>query len=96
MKIGILALIEAKPDKASAVAELLDGAAALARQEANTVTWYAFRAGPTSFGVFDTFDNENGRRAHLEGQIANALMSQADELLAKPPELRMIDLISVK
>ena len=96
MKLGILALLEAKPGKEGAVAELLAGAQVLARQESSTRTWYAFRAGPRSFGIFDTFDDEAGRKAHLEGRIAQALMGQADELLATPPDLRMVDLVAVK
>jgi quinol monooxygenase YgiN len=96
MKLGILALIEAKPGKENAVAELLSGAAPLARAEGATRTWYAFRAGPRSFGIFDTFDDEAGRKAHLEGAIAKALMGKADELLASPPDLRMVDLVAVK
>lgn len=96
MKLGILALLEAKPGKEAALAELLVGAQALARQEATTVTWYAFRAGPTSFGIFDTFADETGRKAHLSGRIAQALLGRADELLAVPPDLRMVDLVAVK
>jgi len=96
MKLGILALLEAKPGKEGALAELLVGAQALARQENQTVAWYAFKAGPQSFGIFDTFNDEAGRKAHLEGQIAKALMGKADELLASPPDLRMVDLLAVK
>jgi quinol monooxygenase YgiN len=96
MKVGILALLEAKPGKENAVAELLASAQTLARQEAATVTWYAFRAGPASFGIFDTFADEAGRKAHLNGRIAQALMGRADELLATPPDLRMVDLVAVK
>ena len=96
MKLGILALLEAKPGKESAVAELLVSAEALARQEAATVTWYAFRSGPTSFGIFDTFADDAGRKAHLNGRIAQALMGQADELLSRPPDLRMVDVVAVK
>jgi len=96
MKLGILALLEAKPGKEGAVHDLLAGAVALARQEGQTITWYAFKSGPRGFGVFDTFEDEAGRKAHLEGQIAKALMGKADELLATPPDLRMIDLVAVK
>ena len=96
MKLGIVALLEAKPGKEGAVAELLAGAVALAREEGTTVTWYAFRAGPRSFGVFDTFHDEAGRKAHLSGRIAQALLGRADELLASPPDLRMVDLLAVK
>ncbi len=96
MKLGILALIEAKPGQEAAVADLLVSAQALARQEANTQTWYAFRLGPRSFGIFDTFHDEAGRKAHLEGRIAQALLGKADQLLAAAPDLRMVDLVAVK
>ena len=95
-KLGIVAHLEAKADMANQVAELLIGARALAVAEGQTVTWYAFRTGPTSFGVFDTFADEAGRQAHLSGQIAQALMGKADELLASPPDLRMADILAAK
>lgn len=96
MRYGIVALLEAKPGKEAAVAELLTGARELAVAEANTIAWYAFRAGPRSFGIFDTFADEAGRKAHLEGRIAQALLGRADELLAAPPDIRMVDLLAVK
>lgn len=96
MKLGILALLETKPSTETAVAELLASAATLAREENATVTWYAFRIGPRRFGIFDTFANEAGRKAHLEGRIAQALLGKADELLASPPTLEMVDLVAVK
>lgn len=96
MKYAIVAHLEAKPGKENELAELLIGARALAAQEAFTRTWYAWRTGPHSFGIFDTFDDEAGRQAHLEGRIAQTLMGKADELLAAPPDLRMADLLAVK
>lgn len=96
MKHAIIALLEAKPGKENEVAELLIGARGLAVEEAFTRTWYAWRTGPRSFGIFDTFDDETGRKAHLSGRIAQALMGKADELLASPPDLRMADLLAVK
>jgi quinol monooxygenase YgiN len=95
-KLGIVALLEARPGKEAAVAELLRSAVGLAQQEAQTVTWYAFQSGPSSFGIFDTFNDEAGRTAHLQGQIAAALMGKADELLSSPPDIRKVDLIGVK
>lgn len=95
-KLGIVALLEAKPGKEAAVSDLLRGAVALAREEAQTVAWYAFQAGPRTFGIFDTFGDEAGRTAHLEGRIAQALMGKADELLAAAPDIRKVDLLAVK
>ncbi|HTL33110.1 MAG TPA: antibiotic biosynthesis monooxygenase [Kofleriaceae bacterium] len=96
MKHAIVAHLEAKPGKEDELAQLLIGARALAVDENFTRTWYAWRTGPRSLGIFDTFDNEAGRKAHLEGRIAQALMGKADELLASPPDLRMADVLAVK
>jgi hypothetical protein len=41
--------------------------------------WFAFRENATTFGVFDTFEDEPGRQAHLAGQIAAALGSREDQ-----------------
>lgn len=95
-KLGIVAHLEAKPGKEGEVKALLAGAVALAREEQHTVTWYAFQSGPRSFGIFDSFADEAGRTAHLQGRIAAALMGKADELLASPPDIRKVDLLAVK
>ena len=96
MKIGLLARIEAKPEHADEVAAMLTGAVELAREEGNTVTWFAFRESDTVFGVFDTFNDQSGRQAHLAGQIAAALMGAAETKLAAPPDIRPVDLLSFK
>jgi xanthine/CO dehydrogenase XdhC/CoxF family maturation factor len=38
--------------------------------------------GPTTFGIFDAFPDEQGRQAHLSGKVAQALMANASELLS--------------
>ena len=95
-KLGLLARIEAKPEHADRVEALLRDALELARAENHTVTWFAFREGPTTFGVFDTFADESGRQGHLKGRIAAALMEAATTLLASPPDIRPVDLVAVK
>lgn len=96
LKVGIVALLEARPGKEAALAELLRSAQALAVQEPATTVWYAFQSGPTSFGIFDAFADDAGRTAHLQGRIAAALMGRADELLSSPPDIRKVDLLAVK
>ena len=96
LKVGIVALLEARPGKEAVLADLLRSAQALAAQEAGTVVWYAFQSGPRSFGIFDAFADEAGRNAHLQGQIAAALMGRADELLSSPPDIRKVDLLASK
>ncbi|HEY4220447.1 MAG TPA: antibiotic biosynthesis monooxygenase [Myxococcota bacterium] len=95
-RLGILALLEAKPGKERALADLLQGARALAIAEGQTTTWYAVQAGPASFAIFDTFADDAGRDAHLNGQIASALLSRADELLSKAPDIKKVDVLAAK
>ncbi|MDB5142290.1 MAG: antibiotic biosynthesis monooxygenase [Mucilaginibacter sp.] len=96
VKLGLLVRLEAKPGKEQEVANFLKAGLALALQEAETVSWYGLQIGPSTFGVFDTFEDESGRDAHLGGPIAKALMEKAGELLAKDPIIEKVDLIAVK
>ena len=95
-KLSILARVEAKPGKEKEVENFLKGALALAQEEPGTVRWYALKLSPSTFGIFDTFPDETGRTAHLNGKIAAALMANASELLAKPPVIEKVELLAVK
>ena len=64
--------------------------------EPGTVAWFALQLGPTTFGVFDVFPDEAGRRAHLDGPVAAALMARADELFASPPKIELLDVLASK
>lgn len=94
--LAILALIEAKPEKVTQVSELLTGAIALANEEEQTLSWYAIQISDTRFAIFDTFAQEEGRQAHLNGKIAAALLSQADELLAQAPDIMTANILAAK
>jgi quinol monooxygenase YgiN len=93
---GLLAILEAKPGKGDDLAAFLEQGRALAADEEGTVTWYAFRLSDTTYGIFDTFADEDGRQAHLNGQIPAALGQVAAELLASDPDIRTTDIIAVK
>ena len=93
---GILALLEAKPGKGEELAAFLEQGRALAAAEEGTVTWYAFKVGDTTYGIFDTFQDEEGRQAHLTGAIPAALATVGPDLLAKDPDIRPVDVVAVK
>lgn len=93
---AILGLLEAKPGKEKELEAFLKSAQPLAVAEPATTTWYAVKLGPSRFGIFDTFKDEAGRKAHLSGEIAKALMAKAEELLAKPPQLEMLEILASK
>ena len=93
---AILALVEAKPGKEKDLEAFLKSAQPLAVSEPATTTWYAVKLGPAKFGIFDTFPDTAGRDAHLNGPITKALFAKADELLAKPPQIEMLDILASK
>lgn len=95
VKVALLARIIARPGKESEVAALLEGALPLARAEKTTTVWFALKLGPAEFGVFDAFADDAGRKTHLSGPIAAALMANA-HLFAEPPEIRPVDLLGAK
>jgi quinol monooxygenase YgiN len=96
VKVGIVAMLEAKPGKEEEVAALLRSALPLAQAEAGTVVWYALQLGPSTFGIFDAFADAAGRQAHMAGQIAAALMAKAPDLLSQPPDIRNCDILAAK
>ena len=96
VKYALLARVEAKAGKEDAVEQFLKSALPLAEEEKETISWYALKLGPSTFGIFDTFNEESGREAHLGGKIAAALMQHADELLSKPPVIEKVELLAVK
>ena len=96
MKCALFVRLEAKPGKEQAVADFLAAGLELTNREASTPIWFALKLSPTTFGVFDAFANEEGRQAHLQGDMAKALMAQASELLATPPSVEPIDVLAMK
>ena len=94
--LGILALLEAKPGKGPELSAFLQAGRDLAVAEEGTVTWYAFKISDTTYGIFDSFETEEARQAHLGGEIPAALGRVAADLLAKDPDIRPVDIIAVK
>ena len=95
-KFALLAALQAKPGKEQVVEDFLKSAQPLAEAEPGTIRWYAFKTGPDTFGIFDTFADEEGRSAHLTGEIAKTLMANAEALLAVPPTIVKLDILTSK
>ena len=95
-KFALLARVEAKAGKEGEVEAFLKSALPLALAEPNTVRWYGLKINENTFGVFDTFQTEDGRKEHLQGQIAAALMANAATLFAKDPVIEFVDLLAIK
>ena len=96
VKVGLFVRLEAKPGKEEEVAAFLKQGLQMANQEATTPLWFALRLGPATFAIFDAFQDEAGRSAHLNGPIAKALMANAPNLLATPPVIERVDVLGAK
>ena len=94
--LGVLALLEAKPERSADLAAFLEGGRAIAAAEEGTITWYAFKLEGSTYGIFDTFEGEDAREAHLGGEIPRALAQVGPDLLAKDPEIHIVDVVAVK
>ncbi|MGH9164914.1 MAG: putative quinol monooxygenase [Acidimicrobiales bacterium] len=96
VSVALLVTLEAKPGKEAAVEEFLNSGLPLVEQEPQTTAWFGIRMGPSTYGIFDAFPDDSGRQAHLNGQVAAALMERADELFAQPPSIEQIDVLASK
>ena len=95
-KVGLWVMLEAKPGREKELEDFLISARPLAMAEAGTTTWYALKIGPSRYGIFDTFADEHGRKAHLGGEIAKALFSTGREFLANDPQVEQTEILAAK
>ncbi|MFT4563981.1 MAG: quinol monooxygenase YgiN, partial [Gammaproteobacteria bacterium] len=95
-KIGLFATFEAQPGKQDELIEWLHNSLEDVLAEPGTITWYAFRIDETHFGIFDSFDDETGRQAHVNGKFTESLGRITTQLLTGPPEVRLVDLLAIK
>ncbi len=96
VKTGLFVRLEAKAGKEAAVEEFLNGGLDLVNDEPETTVWLALKFDDSTFGIFDAFEGESGREAHLNGKVAEALMAKADELFASPPKIEKVDVLAAK
>ncbi|TIX90835.1 antibiotic biosynthesis monooxygenase [Rhizobium sp. P44RR-XXIV] len=93
-QLALFVQLKAKAGKEEEVAAFLTGASALLQQEPLTVAWFAVRFDRSTFGIFDAFDGEEGRQAHLNGPIAAALVAKYDDLFEGPLDIRQIEVLA--
>ena len=95
-KQAIWVMLKAKAGKESDVEAFLKQGAAMSQNESQTVTWYGVKIAPGVYGVFDTFDDEQGRDAHMSGDIAKALMAKAPELFENQLQIEKMEILATK
>ena len=92
---ALLVRLEALPGKESELAEFLKGARAIVMDEPDTVAWFAIQFGPSTFGVYDVFPDDEARDAHLAGGVGQALGPNTGVLFSEP-QIERIDILADK
>lgn len=92
---ALLVRLEALPGREDDVRAFLEQGLSIVRGEPGTVRWFGLRFGPSAFGIFDAFPDEEGRQAHLSGQVATALGEQTGVLFAEPT-IEQLDVVAEK
>ena len=95
-KQALWVMLKAKPGKEAEIEAFLAKGAELAAEEAGTVTWYGVKMGPGVYGLFDTFEDEASRDAHLSGEIAKTLTARASELFTNELHLEYMEILAAK
>lgn len=95
-KLALYVPLKAKPGKESEVAAFLRSALPLVNEEAGTLNWYALESSAGQYAIFDTFDTEEDRQAHLDGKVAAALMEKASELFTESPQIHKLTILAAK
>lgn len=95
-KLALYVPLKARPGKENEVAAFLRSALPLVQEEAGTLSWYAVENAPGAYAIFDTFESEDDRQAHLDGKVAAALMDKASELFSEPPQIHRLTILAAK
>jgi quinol monooxygenase YgiN len=93
-KVALFVPLKAKAGREEEAAALLKDARGLLSQEPLTIAWFAVRFDQNTFGIFDAFDGDEGRQAHLKGPIAAALMAHFDELFEGVLDIKTADVLA--
>ncbi|KAI0074914.1 hypothetical protein K474DRAFT_1664925 [Panus rudis PR-1116 ss-1] len=105
-KVALFVPLTAKSSQSQATQEfLLKGYSIVEQTEPLTLQWFALKETSTTstdsgkFVIFDTAANEEGRQAHLNGEVAAALLKNKDTLLVEGQEglnINQVDILASK
>jgi len=97
-KYALLVELKAKSGKEAEVEAFLEKEASLVRDEPGTLSWHAAKVEgePGVYRVFDTFNDEAAREAHLNGLAGQELVEKAEELFAETPKVSRLTVVAQK
>ena len=92
---AVLVRLEARPGREDDVRDFLRQGLSIVEGEPKTVRWFGVQFGPSSFGIFDAFPDDDGRQTHLSGEVAKAIEENTGELF-ESPMIEQLDVVAEK
>jgi hypothetical protein len=93
IKLGRFTRLDVRPGKEKEVETFLRNASVqVSDEEPGTEVWFAVKLGPSTFGIFDGFPDDERRAVHQSGHVSHALAAKATEWFTHPP---MVDKFAV-
>jgi hypothetical protein len=83
------------PGKEGELPDFLTQARSIVIEEPGTIAWFAIRFGPSTFGVYDVFPDDEARDAHLAGGVGQALGPSTGVLFVEP-HIEKVDILADK
>lgn len=93
--VGALARFEFKPGNEAAIERFFQQGQPIVQQQPASTLWFGFRLGPTTYGAFGAFANEEDRHA-LVSTGGPVLAKKDAELFAQPPIFEKVDVLAAK
>jgi len=94
--LSVFVHMKAKPGKEKEVEQFLKSGLAIVEQEPGTIAWFAIKTAPGIYGIFDVFENEAAREAHLTGRVAAALFAKTPDLFSEAPTVGKPEVLAAK
>ena len=94
MTVGPLIRYEAKPGNEAEVERVIKELLPIIEQEPGTIAWFGLRLGPSLFGSFDAFPDEEARLAHLSAGMARVREGAIDLIVERALAIEKIELFA--
>jgi quinol monooxygenase YgiN len=97
-KFALLVELKAKPGRESEVEAFREKEATLVRGEPGTLSWHAWKVEGEAgvYRIFDTFEDEAAREAHLAGEAGQELAANAEKLFSVAPKVNRLQVVAQK
>ena len=94
--VGYVMRFEAQPGKEAVVERALNEALSAVQEEPGTTAWFAFRLGPSTFGIFDVFPDDESRQTHRLSAGSARLRERIPDLVEYSLVIEQVDVLAAK